>query len=452
MIAEFPLYTMVPEAGKPASTITFVFDPYRCPYRHTVDQLAGSCNMQAILKMQNPIQPYAWGSRTAIADLLGRPAPSDHPQAELWMGAHPKAPSDVFLQDGTHRLDALIRQDPTAFIGAPVRDRFGSRLPFLFKVLAVARPLSIQAHPSQAAAREGFARENAAGISLNAPDRNYRDDQHKPECVCALTPFDALCGFRSPKAMLELLAPVWPASQKDHLDRLHHREAGEAIQAFFGALMQMPPQPCRDLLAHIVNRVASRPAGDAAYRWLLRLSNAYPGDVGILAPLLLNFIRLSPGEALFLPAGRLHAYLDGVAIEVMANSDNVLRGGLTPKHMDAGELLRVLDFNPQRAAVLSAQPVSDTEKIYITQAEEFRLCVLHPTFDRPHIAERTAIGPEILLCTNGHATLHWQGRQQIVIRKGESIYITPTLNRYEIHGSATLYKAGVNMKTRRRAS
>ncbi|MBR9979741.1 MAG: mannose-6-phosphate isomerase, class I [Desulfatitalea sp.] len=403
--------------------------------------------MNQPLAMENTIQPYAWGSRTAIAELLGRTVPADHPQAELWMGAHPKAPSRVWYQGRWQNLNDLLTEDPVSILGSGVMERFGAQLPFLFKVLAVDQPLSIQAHPDQSMAEQGFARENAQGIPLAAPHRNYRDAQHKPELVCALTPFWALCGFRTPAAIRDLIDPLWPDHRRRDLDELAAGQGDEGLRTFFVHLMTLAPESRRDLMVHIVpaaKRIADR---DPVYDWMVRLYDAYPDDVGVLSPTFLHLVRLAPGQALFLPAGRLHAYLSGVAIELMANSDNVLRGGLTPKHVDVPELLRVLDFHPKPVETLHARSIGPHEQQYPSSADEFSLSVITlPTGNSRSVITNRPAAPEILLCTDGAATLQWpgQGDTPMPLPKGTSALIPATVSSYTITGPACVYRAGVN--------
>ncbi|RJQ78764.1 MAG: mannose-6-phosphate isomerase, class I [Desulfobacteraceae bacterium] len=399
-----------------------------------------------MLKLQNTIQPYAWGSYRAIAELLGQSGPADHPQAELWMGAHAKAPSKVWFQGRWQGLDGLIRQDPLPFLGEAVVDRFGPQLPFLFKVLAVDKPLSVQAHPSKAMAIEGFARENAQGIALSAPHRNYRDDHHKPECVCALTSFQALCGFRSPRETISLLEPVWPPDRRAELEILKSGMATHDLRAFFIHLMRMDTNRRADLISRVVFAADPFKHQNDAYRWLIHLNDAYPNDMGVLSPVLLHLIELEPGQALFLPAGRLHAYLHGLAIEIMANSDNVLRGGLTPKHIDVDELLGVLDFEARPLQVITPQVVSPREKVYPSHAEEFRLSSIQVQPAHAHAVNSHDTIPEILLCIEGSAQFIWTGSSKgLEIKKGESVFVPAAVTDYEIHGKAILYKATVGV-------
>ena len=348
-----------------------------------------------IFKMKNPIQTYAWGSRTAIARLLGQASPTTEPQAELWMGAHPKSPSEIQFDGRWRPLLELIDRYPDELLGRRVVDRFDRSLPYLFKVLAAAEPLSIQAHPDAQQAMEGFGRENRQGLSLADPRRNYRDDRPKPECMCALTPFVGLCGFRSPEAIMTLGQPVWPKTEAPALEILRNGKNNKALQDFFQLLMQMDPDRRAALAHHVADGAARMESPSDVFRWIDRLHQKYPGDVGVLSPLILNLITLQPGQAVFLPPRQLHAYLDGLGIEVMANSDNVLRGGLTPKHIDVPELVKILDFHPYNPKILSPQYQTETEGFYDSLTDTFRLSQLIVTAKRPHVAIDRPEGPRL---------------------------------------------------------
>ena len=387
-------------------------------------------------RLENPVQRYAWGSRTAIPQLLGRP-PDGEPWAELWMGAHPRGAST--LVDAGTTLDAWIARDPVRTLGPEVAARFGGELPFLLKVLAAAQPLSLQAHPSEAQARAGFAAEEAAGVPRDAPHRNFRDPHHKPELLCALEPFEALCGFRPVDDALALLDAL-PTSALDPVRvRLRARPDAEGVRAAFELLMRMPAEP-RALLVESVVR-AAREAAEGPFHdacaWVVRLHAAYATDPGVVASLLLSLVRLAPGEAIHLPAGNLHAYLHGAGIEIMASSDNVLRGGLTPKHVDVDALLRVLDFEPRACAPL--RPDDDgVEAVYRTPASEFSLSRLR--LDAPH--ESDAWGPEILLVVEGRCRAE-DTDGSLVLDRGGSAFASPGRRRLVPDGTAVIFRASV---------
>lgn len=352
-----------------------------------------------MLRLINKIQNYAWGSLDALPSLLGQP-PDGQPQAELWLGAHESAPSLA----GGKPLDAVISAAPERLLGAQVAARFGGRLPFLLKVLAAAQPLSLQAHPSQAQAREGFAKENASAIPLRAPHRNYKDPHHKPELICALTEFHALCGFRKVEDSVRLLRGLGVDTTK--LER-------EGLRAFFTHVMKTRVSLTK------VRRVEGFERECALAEQLLA---AYPGDPGLIGALLLNYVVLQPGEALFLTAGNLHAYVRGTGIELMASSDNVLRGGLTPKHVDVPELLRVLDFTDG--------PVRVWRDDYAAPVDDFRL-------SRLQVDGEVTLPPaaQILLVISGSVTLAGE-----TFKQGESVFVGAD-EHLTLSGHATVFRA-----------
>jgi mannose-6-phosphate isomerase len=399
--------------------------------------------MQKIVHLKNPIQQYAWGDTEAIARLLGDPTPSPKPQAELWLGAHPKAPSLVRTNGDWVALDKLIEADPRAILGENIAARFHNRLPYLFKVLAAAKPLSIQAHPNRHQAREGFQRENFRGIELNAPHRNYKDDNHKPECICALTPFWALCRFRHVTEIQKFLRILSPNHLASRLEGNDQRPDRLVLRDFFENLASMETTDKRRILEAALIKADKLKNEDPAYGWMVTLGRDHPDDIGILSPIMLNLIQLRPGQALCLPAGELHAYLKGVAIELMANSDNVLRGGLTCKHVDVPELLRVLTFRTGPMKVLTGEAISDLERVYRCPVEEFQLSVL--TLKEPGTYTSSAVrSAEIILCGQGKANISdYESGDRIALNQGQSVLIPAAVRRYGLAGEGICYKAAV---------
>lgn len=362
------------------------------------------------LPLSTVIRPYEWGSRTALPELLGT-EPTGGPQAELWAGAHPAAPSSV---DGTP-LDVLIGRDPAGMLGAPSVDRFGPTLPYLLKVLAVEKPLSLQVHPTAEQAEAGFAAEEARGIPIGDRARTYKDPFHKPEMVCALTDFHGLCGFRDPAETAAFLEDLAVPELGAWITALRTAPPAEALRT---VLTEVLDERSRSVLA------AVEPALTGVYADIAR---AHPGDPGILAALLLNHVRLKPGEALFLDAGVPHSYLGGLAIEVMANSDNVLRCGLTGKHIDIPELMRVVEFVPSAPA-----RVEPEGNLYRSSAEEFVL-VRHDLTDDPE--ELPAGLPQTLLCVEGEARL-----SSLPLARGEAAFIPAGAPAAALTGKGTLYR------------
>lgn len=393
--------------------------------------------------LKNTIQEYAWGSYTAIPELLGNDAPAKTPQAELWMGAHPKAPSKVKCNGKWRSLLELIHKDPQNILGEKVAKKFKNRLPYLFKVLAAAKPLSIQAHPSPGQASEGFERENRLEIPLDAPNRNYKDNNHKPECICALSAFWALNGFRKISDMIYLMDKICPQALKKDYDLFRRQPDSRGLKKFFKAVMIMDRTIQKQIIDDAVKNADQLKDINNAYQWMVDLHEEYPSDIGVLSPIILNLICLKPGQAMFLSAGTLHAYLDGVGIELMANSDNVLRGGLTPKHVDVKELLNVLNFEESEINILNRERVNPCEHRYESHAEEFALSVITVKTDINYYSSDKRY-VEILLCTDGDAVVvDLAENKSFDIKKGMSILIPAVVEKYSIKGDAVFYKAGV---------
>jgi mannose-6-phosphate isomerase len=395
-------------------------------------------------RLENEIQEYAWGSKSAIADLLGRPSPSARPQAELWMGAHPSAPSRVLREGQWRSLLDVIGEDPEDEIGAATQARFGPRLPFLFKVLAAETPLSLQAHPTEAQAAAGFAAEERAGIAPNAPQRNYKDPRHKPELVCALGPFDALSGFRETRETAWLFRRLGVGALVGAARALERKTPSDALREVFTWILSRPAAERMPLVADTLSACARLRDEGGAFAaecdWALRIGALYPGDAGVVVSLLLNYVRLSPGEALYLSAGQLHAYLGGVAVEIMANSDNVLRAGLTPKHVDVPELLRILEFTdgPPLPRVPAA---TGAELVYRTPSPEFQLSRIELGPEATFHAR--VAGPEILLCTEGSVVARGNGDSAQSIARGTAMFVPARDATYELAGAGTVFRATV---------
>jgi len=399
--------------------------------------------MTGICLLKNSIQEYAWGSYTAIPELLGNDSPANTPQAELWMGAHPKAPSKVKCNGKWRSLLELIDKNSQDILGEKVAQKFKNRLPYLFKVLAAAKPLSIQAHPSLGQAGEGFERESRLGIPLDAPNRNYKDDNHKPECICALSAFWALNGFRKIPDMISLMDKICPQGLKKEFDLFRHQPDSRGLKEFFKAMLTTDRTIQKQIINDAVKNAAQVKDKDKAYQWMIDLHEQYPADIGVFSPIILNLIRLEPGQAMFIPAGTLHAYLDGVGIELMANSDNVLRGGLTPKHVDVKELLNVLNFEEREINILKMEKINSCEHRYESHAQEFSLSVIAVKTDAGYFSlDKRCV--EILLCTDGNAVVtDLAGNNSVAISKGMSILIPAVLEKYSIKGNAVFYKAAV---------
>jgi mannose-6-phosphate isomerase len=390
--------------------------------------------------LTNPIRGYAWGSRTAIATIQGRPAPSEHPEAELWLGAHPAAPSQL----GGVPLGEAIDADPVGVLGPNVLARFGARLPYLLKLLAAAAPLSLQAHPDATQAAAGFAAQEAAGLARDDPARTYVDPYHKPELLVAVEglstlasetthDFEALCGFRTPEASARELESLGVPALGPVISALRAGTTEDRLRGAVERLMSWPVEERSDLVAAVArgHRLAGQLAAD------------YPADIGVVLALLLNHVVLRPGEAVWMPAGNLHGYLRGVGVEIMAASDNVLRGGLSPKHLDVGGLLQILRYEVLDDPVHHPVSVGPGLCTWPVPAAEFSLCradlgeatdLGHPTLTLP------AGGPRIVLCLRGRAALRTDSCT-VQLGSGEAAFVPAADGAVQASGTATLFQA-----------
>lgn len=401
------------------------------------------------------VQPYDWGQAGAeayIPRLMGFAPEPAKTYAELWIGDHPVKPARALLAAGTVGLPAVIQAAPEAVLGGKARQRFGDRLPFLMKVLAAGKALSIQAHPTKKQAEEGFAREEAAGVPRGAPHRNYKDDNHKPEILVALTPFWGLNRFRPLEELataMEVEAPELWSLMPDFRERLAKALSPADRKALLASLyeksMALPQAEVNGVLAPLVERLHKAgpfPREKREY-WVLRADKDYSRgadkDRGLFSLYFLNLVKLSPGEAMYLDAGELHAYLEGVGVEVMANSDNVLRGGLTPKHIDIPELLRTLTFNTGAAEILTP----DADGLYKTPVPEFQVAkaalAAGASVSRP-----AARGVDVWLSTEGEAVVKTSGGDA-PLKPGVPVLVPVSLGAYTVSSSrgSVLYRASV---------
>ncbi|SDJ33819.1 mannose-6-phosphate isomerase, type 1 [Frankineae bacterium MT45] len=394
-----------------------------------------------VVRLKGVTRAYLWGSPTAIPELLGV-EPTGEPVAELWFGAHPDDPAEVV--GAGKSLEELIATDPVRMLGASSVEHFGVKLPYLLKLLAASRALSIQVHPTIAQAKRGFAAERAAGA---AGPHNYQDENHKPELLCALTPFQALCGFRPIEATLQYLAALDGAGAPvPGLRRLADElRSTDGLRAAFTWLLRLPKPEAEQLVADVVaactELLAAEHATDSAGGWRreaaasVLAASDYPGDIGAVVALLLNVVELQPGEAIFLAAGNVHAYLRGLGVEIMANSDNVLRCGLTTKRIDVDELLRITDFTPLPDPRWA--PIGRTsERTFAVPVADFALTEL--TLDG---AVHELAGPSsvILLCTDGAATVEFDD-SQLALAVGEAAFV-PAVTPAKLRGKGTVFRA-----------
>ncbi|WP_108717977.1 mannose-6-phosphate isomerase, class I [Miniimonas sp. S16] len=384
------------------------------------------------------LQHYAWGSSTALPALLGRGA-DGRPVAEAWFGAHPSAPSQ--LEDG-RTLVQLVEDDPVGVLGADVVARLGRQLPYLLKIIAPASPLSLQVHPTAEQAALGYVREERAGTPLDAPQRTYRDANHKPEMVFALETFEAVSGFRAPRRALEVLSGLETPLIAKTVERLTHGSSAQGMRSAFEYVLLGARDRESDVSA-VVDQIDRRlrsgqSPSEHSDRVALRLAEAFPGDRGVLASLLLNPVTLYPGEVMFVPAGCPHAYLSGLGVEIMASSDNVVRAGLTPKHIDARALLDIVDVRPAPPMRVAAERINGHVQVYFAPVEDFELAVLEP--DHATIPVRGA-GPRIVLALDGALELR-AGEDELPVRPGSAVFLADGEDVW-VSGSGRLIRASV---------
>ncbi|MGW3016326.1 mannose-6-phosphate isomerase, class I [Streptomyces longwoodensis] len=389
--------------------------------------------------LQPIIKPYHWGSRDALARLQGRDVPAAGPEAELWMGAHPAGPSGLTRDGRRTTLQDLVAADPERELGAPCARRFGGRLPFLLKILAADRPLSIQVHPDRQQARSGFAAQTTT------PGRRvYADDWPKPELLHALTAFEVLAGFRSRAEAAEVYDGLGVPALAPVVAVLRTGDGADALREALRTVLNWPCGDRRSLVSAVV--AASARLGDspgpyaAAYTTVADMARHHPGDLGLVASLLLRHQVLEPGATLYMPPGGLHAYVRGVGVELLANSDNVLRACLTGKEVDVPELLRITDPGA-RVAVVAPRALGGPgcTWAYDCPVEEF---ALHRTAlgAAPRPVVPTA-GPRIVLCLDGTARLGTPDGEEVLLRSGASCFLSAADEGVTAQGDGTLFVA-----------
>lgn len=407
-------------------------------------------------RLQGAVRTYAWGSRGAIPKFFGYPAASD-PIAEVWFGAHPDgsayivddadAPLFAYANDkyrpatSTESLRDYIGRDPQATLGESVATRYNNRLPYLLKLIAPHEPLSLQVHPTKEQAREGYAREDALGIDRLSPSRNYRDRNHKPELTYALTPFDALAGFRAPRRVHEVIKDLdTPLARQ--LDAL---VMDGGVDTAFRYLLSEETRPSPEDIASTVAACATRPPAASpsprADAIVCRLAERYPDDPGVIASLLLNPVTLRSGESLYIPAGTVHAYLSGEAVEIMAASDNVLRAGLTEKHSDASEVLRIATSRAAPPIRIAPEHMSDILSTFYVPVDDFELSIVTLTDASRRETVRTQ-GPRTLVCVEG-AVQVWAGTERAYLNKGQALFIPEEDGELSVRGFGRLVLASV---------
>ncbi|ELV8626004.1 mannose-6-phosphate isomerase, class I [Vibrio cidicii] len=388
---------------------------------------SNTISSKCFFKMDNKIQNYDWGSRTAIQDLFGFANQAQQPQAEVWMGTHPNGCSMV-KQGSTHvSLSELIKQDPSAFLSQSTAKTFGD-LPFLFKILAADKALSIQVHPNKQDAELGYAKEQEQGVPLSAFNRNYKDANHKPELVYALTEYQAMNGFRPFDEIIAEFRLCNIPEINGYLEQFERNPNQDGLCHFFVEILSMKDARKLNAVDHLLSYAAMNQARPV-YALILDLAEQYPNDVGLFAPLLLNVITLKPGEAMFLCARTPHAYIKGTGLEIMANSDNVLRAGLTPKHMDVEELVKCTDFVPKPINTLLTQAeISGCEHHFPVPVQDFQFSV----FQAPKEQRVEMSSAEILMPIDADVTLLAQSGETLVLGKGQSAFIPAYVGTYRL--------------------
>lgn len=401
-------------------------------------------NEQTVYPLEGVIQHYAWGGTDFIPHLIGKENPPQEPHAELWMGVHHGGPARVQNGQGWLLLEKLIEEAPEKIVGSATFRVFGPHLPYLFKILDVKQMLSIQAHPSKEQAEAGFKEENERGVPLDAPDRNYKDANHKPEVMVALTGFWLLHGFLTAEKMAERLSGVPELEAVSQYFENHDRD----IQALYRWVMEMPQTQIDELLVPLRERLAE-PYRQGNYGkeqpefWAARAFGQFrPAegmcDRGILSIFLMNIVQIAAGQGIYQDAGVLHAYLEGVNVELMASSDNVFRGGLTVKHVNVSELMKNISFQPVIPQIIQGEERAQGITAYPTPAPDFELCRLKVSPEQPIGVEATS--PETLIVIEGNVVVNGVLNR----RRGECFFI-PAGAQYELSSEkgAVLFRAGV---------
>ncbi|MBM7036515.1 mannose-6-phosphate isomerase, class I [Vibrio ulleungensis] len=390
-----------------------------------------------LYKLNNVIQNYAWGSKSSMHDLFGYSNDDNQPQAELWMGAHPNGCSRLAGTDTL--LSDLINQQPEQQLGEKTAKKFGE-LPYLFKVLAAATPLSIQVHPNKARSEEGFARENQQGIELSAGHRNYKDPNHKPELVYALTEYHAMNGFRPLQHIVKLFEEIEITALAEVAREFSANPNGDSLKRLFNALLSLDGDEKQSALNDLYGYYTATnlsPLAAQAIAYSKEFKQHYNDDVGLFAPLMLNLVVLQPGEAMFLYAETPHAYLRGTGLEIMANSDNVLRAGLTPKHIDVAELVDNTLFQPIDPQSIKMLPSTNNGvSCYPIPVEDFGFDVVEVTQAQSHVVQSA----EILFCLDGEVCIQ-SDDQSITLTKGESLFASFDSQDYQYSGAGKMARA-----------
>ena len=368
-----------------------------------------------LVRISGEEKNYPWGSKNLIQDHLGL-GPTNQIVAEIWFGTHAGGQSKLVSS------------------GKTLAETIGSKLSFLVKFLAADSPLSIQVHPNASQAKAGFAKENAAGLDLTDPKRNYKDDSHKPEILIALSPFEALCGFR-PRAEVQEIFLAFSESEARFGELAALAATDANIEEIFSELLE--DQLLAERFSSTVEALGADSLAERARALVVGLLEKYPGDTGALVALLLNQIKLESGEAIYLPAGNVHAYLSGLGLEVMAASDNVLRGGLTSKHIDKAELRQIADFSELAKPVVSTKKLAEGLVEYPVAASEFRVYRAQITGSNL-LADIDLPAAAVIVCVSGEVAVGTSLDQREVLKKGEVIFVSEA-KKFSLSGSGDAF-------------
>lgn len=391
------------------------------------------------MALQNTIRNYPWGSTTALAKLQGR-IEATEPEAELWIGAHPDSPSEVIIEGRSVPLNQLINERPREMLG-PIIQRYGVNLPFLLKILAVQEPLSIQVHPNLEQAQAGYYREDSTGIGLQSFNRCYHDRNHKREVIVAIDSFSLLSGFLPfdviKKRLDRINMPVLAAK----IDLLNSKPEPTVLRSVLAAILRLSRSEIDDLIKCVDTHFNSTSSFDY---WTRKLANYYPYDAGVISPQIMNLVTLAPEEGVYTEAGTPHSALYGTAVELQSASDNVVRGGLTDKHIDTQEFLRISNFNPLKVSVLKPRLSSNGERHYKTAANEFSLSsIALNILEQGQKFKIITSGPEILLPLRGHAVLIDAAGRSSRYYSGQPVFVPATVSSYRVYGTALMFRARV---------
>ncbi|WP_037027182.1 mannose-6-phosphate isomerase, class I [Psychromonas aquimarina] len=383
--------------------------------------------------MNNTIQNYAWGSTDSMTALFDTANPQQEPQAEMWMGDHPNGCSKICSGEHEILLSDFIASDIDAVLG---RSAAFKAMPFLFKVLAAEKALSVQVHPNKQQAETGFALEEKSGIAQDASNRNYRDANHKPELVFALTKYQAMNGFRDLQTIADDFDRLDISSLNEALNHFKADFCEQGLARFFSAVLSLHSEQKDQAIEHLLHYAAQQSA--TRFELIMQLKEQYPGDIGLFSPLFLHTVTLQPGQAMFLDAGTPHAYIHGTALEIMANSDNVLRAGLTPKYIDVAELIDKTRFNALKYEQLCLEPVREqNSEHYLVPVDDFRFSV----YKQPQKQQLQVDTAEILFAVDAEASLVHSSGEEIIFNKGQAVFIPAYAQEYSISTKGTLARA-----------